>query len=179
MKRDLLIALLKKHRTNSEEERAFLPRFLDLLDHPDAFLRTHLPGHITGSAWIIDASKEFVLLTHHAKLDKWLQPGGHADGDEDVLNVALREAREETGLIELLLVQKEIFDVDIHTIPLRKDFPEHLHYDIRFIFQASKDEPLLLTDESHALAWVHVRDLPKLTQDNTSMLRMAEKAKSL
>ena len=113
MNRDSLIVLLKKHRTHSDEEKVFIPKFLDLLDHPHAFLRTHLPGHITGSAWIIDPSKEFVLLTHHAKLNKWLEPGGHADGDEDVLNVALREAREETGLADLLLVQKEIFDIDI------------------------------------------------------------------
>ena len=179
MNRDSLIALLKKHRTPADEERNFVPRFLDLLDHPDAFLRTHLPGHITGSAWIIDPFQEFALLTHHAKLNKWLQPGGHADGDENVLNVARREAREETGLVELLLVQNEIFDIDIHSIPMRKDFPQHLHYDIRFIFQASKDEPLQLTDESHALAWVNLNDLPTLTQNNLSMLRMAEKAKLL
>ena len=177
LNRDSLIAMLNRHSTDAEEERAFIPRFLHLLDHPHAFLRTHLPGHITGSAWIVDASKEFVLLTHHAKLNKWLQPGGHADGDENVLNVAQREAREETGLVELLLVKNEIFDIDIHTIPLRKDFPEHLHYDIRFIFQAPTNKPLLLTDESHALAWVRVNDLPKLTQNNLSMLRMAQKAK--
>ncbi len=179
MNRDSLIELLKKHRTHSDEEKVFVPRFLDLLDHPNAFLRSHLPGHITGSAWIVDQSKKFVLLTHHAKLNRWLQPGGHADGDEHVLNVARREAYEETGLSELNLIQDNIFDIDIHTIPERKDFPEHLHYDIRFIFQASKYEPLLLTDESHALAWVDLKDLPKLTQNNLSMLRMAEKAKLL
>jgi 8-oxo-dGTP pyrophosphatase MutT (NUDIX family) len=174
-----LIALLKKYRTDAEAERRFIPEFLDLLDHPDAFLRTHLPGHITGSAWIVDPSKDFVLLTHHAKLNKWLQPGGHADGDENVLNVARREAREETGLTELLLIQNEIFDIDIHVIPLHKDFPEHLHYDVRFILKAERNTRLLRTDESHALAWVHVNDLPKLTQNNLSMLRMAEKAKLL
>ena len=179
LNRQSLIALLKQYRTDAEAERRFIPEFLDLLHHPDAFLRTHLPGHITGSAWIVDPSKEFVLLTHHAKLNKWLQPGGHADGDENVLHVAQREAREETGLAELILIQNEIFDVDIHVIPLRKDFPEHLHYDVRFIFQAERNKLLLLTDESHALAWVHVNDLPKLTQNNLSMLRMAEKAKLL
>jgi 8-oxo-dGTP pyrophosphatase MutT (NUDIX family) len=171
--------LLKDHRTQFEEERQFIPGFLELLTHPDAFQRSHLPGHITGSAWIIDSSRQFVLLTHHAKLNKWLQPGGHADGEENVLNVAWRETTEETGLKELSLIQDIIFDVDIHTIPSRKDFPEHLHYDIRFVFQARKDEPLHLTDESHALAWVNFDDLPRITQDNVSMLRMAEKVRSL
>lgn len=179
MNRKSLIALLKNHDANSIEEVAFVPRFIELLDHPDAFLRTHLPGHITGSAWIVDPSREYLLLTHHAKLNKWLQPGGHADGDENVLNVALREANEETGLKELKLIQNKIFDIDIHTIPMRKDFPEHLHFDIRFVFEGSKDVPLILTDESHALAWVHVDDLRKLTNDNTSMLRMADKVRLL
>jgi len=167
------------HAPDAEKEGAFIQQFLELLDHPDAFLRTHLPGHITGSAWIVDPSKEFVLLTHHAKLNKWLQPGGHADGDENVLNVAKREATEETGLTDLLLLKHEIFDIDIHTIPIRKNFPEHLHYDIRFIFQAQPNDHLLLTPESHALAWVRVNDLEKLTQNNLSMLRMADKTRSL
>ena len=179
MNRESLIALLKNHHADAEAEQAFIARFLDLLDHPDAFLRTHLPGHITGSAWIVDPSREFVLLTHHAKLNRWLQPGGHADGDENVLNVAMREAQEETGLPGLLLLRNEIFDVDIHPIPSRKDFPEHLHYDIRFIFQAQMDEPLSVTDESHALGWVHVNDLQKLTDNNLSMLRMADKTRLL
>lgn len=176
LNRASLIALLSKHRSDSEEELSFVQKFVELLDHPDAFLRTHLPGHITGSAWIVDPKKEFVLLTHHAKLNKWLQPGGHADGDENVLNVALREANEETGLKDLRLIKEAIFDIDIHTIPLRKDFPEHLHFDVRFVFEARQDEPLILTDESHALQWVHLNDLGKLTNHNTSMLRMAEKA---
>ena len=167
--------MLKDHRTHFEEEQQFIPGFLELLEHPDAFLRSHLPGHITGSAWIIDSSRQFVLLTHHAKLNKWLQPGGHADGEENVLNVALREATEETGLTELHVIQDRIFDVDIHIIPSRKEFPEHLHYDIRFVFEARKDEPLMLTNESHALAWVQVAELAYLTQNNKSIMRMADK----
>lgn len=170
-----LVSLLKNYAADTEEERSFIPRFLSLLEHPEAFLRTHLPGHITGSAWIVDGSRKYVLLTHHAKLNKWLQPGGHADGDENVLNVAKREANEETGLQNLILIQKEIFDVDIHTIPKRKDFPEHLHYDIRFIFQANMNDKLLITDESNELAWVHMSRLPELTDNNSSILRMADK----
>ena len=69
--------------------------------HADCCSRTQLSGHLTGSAWIVDASRTRTLLTHHRKLDKWLQLGGHADGDPDLLAVALREGREESGLTRL------------------------------------------------------------------------------
>jgi len=159
----------------ADVEKSFTLKFLELLLHPQAFHRHHLPGHITGSAWIVDQSKKFALLTHHAKLNKWLQPGGHADGDEDILMVALREAKEETGLKEFKLLHNGIFDLDIHPIPARKEFPEHLHYDVRFLFQADRNESLLMTTESHALAWVATDQLTLLTQENASIIRMANK----
>jgi 8-oxo-dGTP pyrophosphatase MutT (NUDIX family) len=170
-----LIEALRKYSTSFNEENNFIELFLDLLKSPDAYQRTHLPGHITGSAFIVDQNREFTLLTHHAKLNKWLQPGGHADGDENVMRVALREAEEETGLKNFKLVTSEIFDLDIHLIPARKDFPEHYHYDIRFLFIASKDEPLVITEESHDLGWKKISDIEMLTGNNPSMVRMAKK----
>jgi 8-oxo-dGTP pyrophosphatase MutT (NUDIX family) len=175
--RKSLIALLEKYETPEASERSFTSLFLPLLTHPDAFQRHHLPGHITGSAWIIDRQAKFALLTHHAKLNKWLQPGGHADGNENVLEVALRESTEETGLREFNIAKQGIFDIDIHTIPARGDFPEHLHYDIRFLLQADEQTPLLLTSESHALAWVEMSRLSELTGNNESIVRMARKLK--
>ena len=172
--RDLLIQALKTYDAPGDEQ-LFKVRFLELLAHPQAYHRNHLPGHITGSAWIIDQSKKYVLLTHHAKLNKWLQPGGHADGDENILNVSLREAVEETGLNDFKLLHDGIFDLDIHPIPARKEFPDHLHYDIRFLFEADKDIPLLISEESHALSWVALEQLEELTDGNASILRMAEK----
>ena len=169
-----LIQALTNYTTTFEEEKPFAADFLKLLQHDRAFHRDHLPGHITGSAWIIDAARQSVLLTHHAKLDKWLQPGGHADGDENVLGVALREAEEETGLKKLKLLQPGIFDLDIHTIPARKDFPEHLHYDIRVIFEADSNEELLISDESHDLKWVPLNQLHEYTS-NLSIQRMLKK----
>lgn len=171
-----LIQALRTYTTRFEEEKSFAADFLELLDHERAFHRDHLPGHITGSAWIVDAACTSVLLTHHAKLDKWLQPGGHADGDENVCGVALREANEETGLKKFKLLQQGIFDLDIHTIPARKDFPEHLHYDIRFIFEADPNEELLISDESHDLKWVPFNQLPAYTS-NISIQRMLQKVK--
>lgn len=177
--REKLIEALHRYHSDFSEERDFREAFLTLLQHPRCFFRDHMPGHITASAWIIDEQAEFILLTLHAKLNRWLQPGGHADGDENVLGVALREVEEETGLKGLKPLQESVFDIDVHTIPARKDFPEHLHYDVRFLFRASREEPLIITSESHALAWKHVSDLPQVTANNDSMLRMAAKVKKL
>jgi 8-oxo-dGTP pyrophosphatase MutT (NUDIX family) len=172
--RNTLLRELATYTTSFDEEKSFAADFLKLLEHDRAFHRDHLPGHITGSAWIIDAARTSVLLTHHAKLNKWLQPGGHADGDENVSGVALREAEEETGLKNFKLLQQGIFDLDIHTIPARKDFPEHLHYDIRFIFEADPNEQLLISDESHDLKWVPFNQLSGYTS-NISIERMLKK----
>jgi 8-oxo-dGTP pyrophosphatase MutT (NUDIX family) len=168
---------LEQYRTDFQEELRFVTQFLELLQSPRSFHRDHLPGHITASAWIVDESKTHTLLLRHAKLNKWLQPGGHADGDENVLNVASREVDEETGLTNLTLLVPGIFDLDIHPIPARKDFPEHLHYDIRFAFIAYQQNELKISDESHDLKWVNLTEVPEITQQNSSILRMIEKTR--
>jgi 8-oxo-dGTP pyrophosphatase MutT (NUDIX family) len=174
--RKSLLLALEQYQSTFKEEMNFVSSFLFLLEYKDAYQRTHLPGHITGSAWIVDTNREFVLLTHHAKLNKWLQPGGHADGDEHVLNVALREAEEETGVKYFKLLQQGIFDIDIHPIPVRKDFGAHDHYDVRFLLEADMKDALVITEESHDLAWVPLKDLTKYN-DSTSLQRMAEKVR--
>jgi 8-oxo-dGTP pyrophosphatase MutT (NUDIX family) len=173
--RDSVIKSLKKYNTAFKEESLFVQQFLELLKHSDAFQRHHLPGHITGSSWILDQSRRYVLLVHHGTLNKWLQPGGHADGEENVLNVALREAQEETGVKHFKLLQEEIFDLDIHPIPARGNFPDHLHYDIRFLFEADRNERLVVSDESHDVSWIGIHELSMLTQDNPSIMRMMKK----
>jgi 8-oxo-dGTP pyrophosphatase MutT (NUDIX family) len=175
-----LIDQLKAYSPTYEAEALFKDQFLELLQHQRCFHRDHLPGHITGSAFIINESNSRVLLTHHAKLNRWLQPGGHADGEEDVLHVAQKEAREETGLAEFkILTPDSIFDIDIHTIPERKGFPQHLHFDVRILLQASQDEKLVITDESHDLKWIPFTDLLEKTGNNESIMRMASKATHL
>lgn len=174
-----LVKTIENFKSNYPEEQEYTSRFIDLLRSPRCYFRDHLPGHITGSAWIIDESKQFTVLTHHAKLNKWLQTGGHADGDENILNVALREAEEESGLKKIILLRDDIFDIDIHLIPGRKDFPAHFHYDVRFLFQASMNEPLIISEESHDVAWKKIIEIGEITHQNSSMLRMAEKTKLL
>ena len=179
MNRNELINLLSQYNPTVASETAFSKRFLELLKHPVAYQRSHLPGHVTGSAWIIDKTRQHVLLTHHAKLNKWLQPGGHADGDEDIRRVALREVTEETGIADPCVVAPGIFDIDIHVIPARKDFPEHEHYDVRFLIEADNTIPLIITDESNDLAWKPVSEISELTDGSESIMRMIRKVKSL
>lgn len=173
MDRPLLVESLRSYESDFEEEQKFVDRFLELLAHPSCFQRTHLPGHITGSAWIVNPDHSRALLVHHAKLNKWVQPGGHADGEENILSIALREAEEETGLKKLRPVP-EIFDVDIHLIPERKDFPAHYHYDIRFLMEADESEQVVVSHESHDVQWITLSELEQFTKER-SVLRMKEK----
>lgn len=146
--------------------------------YADCLLRSCVPGHLTGSAWILSPDRRKVLLTHHHKLDKWLQLGGHADGDGDLAAVAGREAREESGLAGLRVVSPEIFDLDRHWIPPRKADPGHYHYDLRFLFEADPAEPLAVSSESKALAWVDLAEVATLNPEE-SIARMVRKTDRL
>jgi hypothetical protein len=160
------------HRHPDEEET--VRRFIDFVERePGCFERTTVEGHVTGSAWIVDPDGQRVLLTHHRKLDRWLQLGGHADGDTNVLRVALTEAREESGIHEFTVVMEEIFDVDIHPIPARGVDPEHFHFDVRYVLRAHSTDHVV-SEESHDLAWVDVERIEHYTTE-ASMLRMARK----
>lgn len=175
MFRQNLLSLIQ-HYKNRFPGEVSMPERLEqfVLDNADCFERSLLIGHVTGSAWILDKHNEKTLLTHHRKLNKWLQPGGHADGDSLVSRVAMREALEESGLNDLILVSDEIFDIDIHLIPARKDEPEHYHYDCRFLIQCTGDETYSVSHESHDLAWIALLEIKKYT-DEPSILRMVEK----
>jgi 8-oxo-dGTP pyrophosphatase MutT (NUDIX family) len=173
--RSSLLDQLKHYDTQYSEELVFVDQFLTLLQHPDAYQRHHLPGHITGSSWIVDPEHQAALLLHHGKLNKWLQPGGHSDGDENTLAVALREAQEETGVFNFRIPSETIFDLDIHPIPERKDMPAHFHYDVRFLFYASVKDTIIVSEESHDVMWIPFGELHFQTGNNSSILRMLEK----
>lgn len=175
MSKEALILQLMDYRNHWPDESQVATRFIEFLSaNPDCFERSLQRGHVTGSAWLVDASGSHVLLTHHKKLGMWIQLGGHADGDSDILRVALREAREESGLSSIEQISPKIFDIDVHQIPGRPDEPEHLHWDIRYALRATGDEECVPTDETHELRWVEIANLNRLTQEE-SMLRMAVK----
>ncbi len=129
------------------------------------------PGHLTGSAWIVNGRGDKVILLRHAKLNKWLQPGGHADGDFNLHRVALREAQEETGLRSLHSISSNIFDLDIHTIPAFRNEPSHFHFDVRFAFRAAEEEPFVRSSESKDITWAPLDNLQVLTS-NPAIHRM-------
>lgn len=134
-------------------------------------------GHLTGSAWILDEGRTHALLTHHRKLDLWVQLGGHTEGDADMLSAAWREAREESGLPDVVPAAESIFDVDIHAIPARREEPAHFHYDIRYLFTADRRKPLTVSNESKSLAWAPLADISNYTQEE-SVLRMIRKTQA-
>ncbi len=170
-----LIDLLQAYQGFYPDESRTVTRYLEFVsNHPDCFERTQLKGHVTGSAWLVNTTGTHVLLTHHRKLNKWLQLGGHADGNSNVLEVALMEAREESGIDQIQSLGTQLFDIDIHEIPARKNDPAHLHYDARFALQVTGNNTFTLSDESNALEWVEIPQLSKYTSE-TSMLRMADK----
>lgn len=175
MHRQPLLDQLAAYARQNPGESGCTGRFIRFVtQHEECFQRTLAIGHITGSAWIVSHDGGEVLLTHHRKLDCWLQLGGHADGDPDVVAVALREAREESGLEDFVLLGTGIFDLDIHPIPARRNEPEHLHYDVRYIFRATGDTRFTVSEESHDLRWVPTDEVQSLTQEE-SMLRMVRK----
>ena len=178
MSAENLINLLRVYQDTYPQESPVIDRYIDFLEgHSDCFERSQLAGHVTGSAWLVNATGTHVLLTHHRKLNRWLQLGGHADGHTDVLDVALREACEESGIKEIQVLDSKLFDIDIHEIPARKNEPTHFHYDARFALQVSGSDSFTVSDESHALKWIKISELAQHT-DDVSMLRMAEKWQS-
>lgn len=175
----MLADALVRCRQTWPGDAAKVAQFQALLDEPaetphHVFTRTRPGGHFTGSAWLVSRDRQRVLLTHHRKLDRWLQLGGHADGDTDLPGVALREATEESGL-PALAGESEIFDLDRHWIPERHGMPGHWHYDVRFVVLATTSEAYVVSEESHALAWRHIGAIAADRAADESLRRMARR----
>jgi 8-oxo-dGTP pyrophosphatase MutT (NUDIX family) len=189
MHRKPLLDMLCAYRQVFPSEDDVVDRMRGLItEHAECFERACRPGHITGAAWILSPDRRRVLLTHHRKLGRWLQLGGHADGQWDIEQVALREAREESGMtaFDFVRIDGSIlpFDLDIHDIPARFD-PEgrqledaHQHFDVRFLLLAREYQDLHVSDESHDLAWFTPEEVFGLTTDE-SVLRMLRKTLEL
>ncbi|MES2859446.1 MAG: NUDIX hydrolase [Pseudomonadota bacterium] len=170
-----LSAQLSDYAVRWPGEAASVALFHELLaDGGDPYRRERLAGHCTASAWLVSSDGERVLLTHHRKLDRWLQLGGHADGERDLAVAALKEAREESGLAGLR-IEPGLFDLDRHWIPEHKGVPAHWHYDVRYVVRARADEAYVVSDESHDLAWREIAPLAGDPQADASLRRMAGK----
>ena len=172
----LLLSLDLSHR---EVEAAHRQRMIELLDSaPDCFQRTAFPAHFTGSALVVSADGTRALLHHHRKLDRWMQFGGHCDGDENVLRVAEREALEESGIAGLIVASARPFDLDIHEIPARPSEPAHLHFDVRWMLIAPENAAFTQSEESNELRWFTPAEFLALPLD-VGLQRLAAKWQAL
>lgn len=172
-----LLNLLLDYNPENEIERKDLQKTIAFVQqHGDnCFDRNYLPGHITGSAWIENATGDKFLLTLHKKLGFWLQLGGHADGNTNILSVAFREAYEESGLQQLELAREGIFDISVHYFSIKSQ-PAHWHYDIRFLLKTTQlDNAIQQSDESLDLKWFNTLPPNPLSE----IRRMYQKWKQL
>jgi len=170
-----LSVLLQNYNPSDQWEQVCKRRMLEFIQlYPNCFERSLEIGHFTGSAWLLNHNKTQVLLMHHTKLNKWLQLGGHCDGNPDVLAVAIKEAQEESGIQNIAPISTDIFDIDIHALPATAHNKEHLHYDVRFLLQVIGDEAIIQNSESQALQWFG-KDQTKLPTRSPSIIRMFNK----
>ena len=181
MHRQELLSLLQQHRTRFIDEAAYIRRAIMFVEeHEDIFYRELWPAHVTGSAWVVSPDRSRVLMMPHRKHDQWFPPGGHADGDADILRVALRETAEETGMepSQVRLLSSDVFDVDIHTIPAIGDEPQHEHIDARFLVEIDDSLEVPGNDESHEVIWVDLYNVSHYN-NNRSTYRMLEKTRRM
>ena len=172
-----LLAALASHRAHDDEERMHREKIIAFVERNRTrwWQRSTLDGHVTASAWVLNRHRTHALLLHHAKLDCWVQPGGHLDDtDASPAAGAWREAREETGLSSLQQADENLFDVDVHPIPARSAEPAHLHYDLRYLI-ISPDGAVTISDESLGARWIILDELARPPFER-SIARMAEKS---
>ncbi|MEZ4928044.1 MAG: NUDIX hydrolase [Saprospiraceae bacterium] len=178
MDKQQIIKWLTGLESEFEEEDLFRKLTLEFIDANDDFWqRSNESGQLTGSAWVLNPGKDKALMVHHRGLDKWFQPGGHAElTDNSLLDTSLREASEECGLQNLTLISEGLFDLDIHIIPPKGEVAGHLHYDFRFAFIAESEalDPDLA--EVKDLIWVPVENLLRNLDTQQSIRRMAIKS---
>lgn len=160
-RQDHLRNLLRALEPADAVERRHQAEILSLLETTRApFAREqYVPGHVTASAFVVNAKRDALLLILHGKLKRWLQPGGHVDPeDSDVIASARREVLEETALDHVELLGTGILDVDVHEIPARADAPAHKHFDVRFLFGTAADS-FRAGSDAHAASWVPIAAL--------------------
>jgi 8-oxo-dGTP pyrophosphatase MutT (NUDIX family) len=178
MNRYNLIQMLQAY-SPTKEEYLFKEQMISFInEHENCFGRSLEIGHITASAWLLNKDHSKALLMHHTKLNQWFQLGGHCEGNPNVLSVALKEAQEESGILNIFPVNPDsapdIFDIDIHLIPENRKEKAHYHYDVRFLLKVESNEEVIQNSESKELRWIS-KDLNAIPTQNQSVIRMFNK----
>lgn len=184
--RSILLSMLDAHQTQDEKELADIDIIKGLIhQYPHIMNMNCEVGHITASAIIVDITSNRTLLHFHKRLNRWLQVGGHGDCERDFSLVALREAQEETGLPDLVHYPADVpivpIDYDVHTIPQRKDYPEHLHLDFRYVLTTSQPDSLAPADgESTQFKWLSFAEVLSLGDEiDYSLHRLLKKVSQI
>ena len=155
---------IKAYRPWNEQERQDQALILAFLErNPDAFYRSNLLAHMTASAWVVNPQRSKVLMVYHRLYDSWSWAGGHADGEEDLLAVALREVREETGVQRLRPVTEDIYSLEVLTVDGHEKHgryvPSHLHLNLTYLLEAEEEQPLRICEaENSGVAWFSLAD---------------------
>lgn len=178
MHRYKLVKMLEEYSSSCEQQNVKEEILKFVKEYKDCFKRTLAIGHVTASAWLLNKEQTHALLMHHAKLKQWVQLGGHCDGNADVLQVAVKEAQEESGINAIVPVHESIFDIDIHLIAENSKEKAHYHYDIRFLLKVTSDEKVIKNNESNELRWIE-KNRSEMPTQSDSVIRMFDKWVSL
>ena len=177
MHREKLLVKLHQYRTPFMEEAAMVDRSIRFVRaHHNCFDRNLAVGHVTASSWVVNRQRTHTLMLLHRKLNRWFQPGGHADGDSDAVQVALKETSEESGidLADIKLLDEAIFDVDVHTIYPSAHDHRHEHFDMRFLLEIDDQIPIPGNNESHQITWIPLTAVSRFN-NMRSLHRMVRK----
>ena len=155
----------------NEQERADKEMMLEYINtFKDVLTRKNKMCHFTASSWIVNKERTKVLMIYHNIYQSWAWTGGHSDGDENLLHVALKEAQEETGLQNLKVLKQDIYSLEIVTVDCHikrgKFVPSHLHLDCCYLFEADENEPLRIKeDENSGVKWIDINKVTEITNE--------------
>ena len=180
MHRNELLNLLRSYHTRYMDEVSYARRAIAYIEQNEDVFERAASVHVTGSAWVVSPDREKVLLMHHRKYGHWFQMGGHSDGDPDVINVALKECAEETGVdpAHITLIDSSIFDVDLHDVPQIGQVQAHGHIDIRFLVEIDDSVEIPGNHESHEVKWFSLYQVMQMNRFR-STYRMLEKTRAM
>ena len=176
-----IVEEIKKYRPCNAQEQRDQALILDFLEkNGDAFLRSNLLAHMTASSWIVNPQRTKTLMVYHNLYDSWSWTGGHADGETDLLSVALREAREETGIEHVRPVSPEIFSLEVLTVDgheKRGEYvPSHLHMNVTYLLEAEESDTLhICREENSGVAWFTLEEALKASSEPWFVERIYKK----